>query len=602
VALGELQGVLLDLALTGHDKASAIAEAARILTDYTNSLAAVYFERNEQVRWQPFDGRALRELNTTFGLDDDRWRTWCDQAAAEGRLQHYLVEGALPMTVIAVPVAVPDGKPEVLCAAFRTAKKPAHGVVILMQNVAAHLTMWFLRRGYKWLDQESDDLAALIELVAKIEDAHSLPHAAFIAANQLQNYLNCKRVALGLIKGDQHQCHLQALSGVSRFDKRSAYVLSVEAALDEAILRNDVTVWSEAHDNDPHAAKAHQGLCSEADCTCVISAPLRTVDDRIVGAWLLMDDGQLAESTTIESLLRAGSRTVASSLALVDEARCGLLRRMSRSLYGHLRSKWLKATLIASVVLAAVMCLPLRYKLKCDATVEPVTRRFVAAPFESTLEKTLVKPGDLVDEGATLALLDGRELRMELAGLEAELKQASKQRDTAMAARKTAEAQIARLEMENLELKIRVLRHRSEQLRIESPTDGIVVSGDLERVEGAPLKVGQTMFEIAPLNNMIVEVAVPESEIGHVRNEMEVHAKIEAYPGHTWSGKINRIHPRSEIREQESVFVAEVELQDSAGLLRPGMHGEARIMADRRAWGWILFHRAWHSLQFKLGW
>jgi multidrug resistance efflux pump len=275
---------------------------------------------------------------------------------------------------------------------------------------------------------------------------------------------------------------------------------------------------------------------------------------------------------------------------------------MSRTLYGHLRSNWLKATLIASVVLAAVMCLPLRYKLKCDATVEPVTRRFVAAPFESTLEKTLVKPGDLVDEGATLALLDGRELRMELAGLEAELKQASKQRDTAMAVRKTAEAQIARLEMENLELKIRVLRHRSEQLRIESPTDGIVVSGDLERVEGAPLTVGQTMFEIAPLNNMIVEVAVPESEIAHVRAQMEVHAKIEAYPGHTWSGKINRIHPRSEIREKDSVFVAEVELQDSDGLLRPGMHGEAKIIADRRAWGWILFHRAWDSLQFKLGW
>jgi biotin carboxyl carrier protein len=499
-------------------------------------------------------------------------------------------------------VAVPDGKPEVLCAAFRTAKKPAHGVVILMQNVAAHLTMWFLRRGYKWLDQESEDLAALIELVAKIEDAESLEHAAFIAANQMQTYLKCKRVAVGLIKGDQNQCHLQALSGVSKFDKRSSYVLSVEAALDEVILRNEVTVWSSAHESGTKAALAHQGLCAEDGCRCVISAPLRTVDDRLVGAWLLLDDGQLTASTTIEALLRAGSRTVASSLALVDEARCGVLRRLARSWYGHLRSKWLKVTLIASFFLAAVMCLPLRYKLNCDATVEPVTRRFVAAPFESTLEKTLVKPGDLVDQGATLALLDGRELRMELAGLEAELKQASKRRDTAMAARKTAEAQIARLEMDNLELKIRVLRHRSEQLRIESPTEGIVVSGDLERVEGAPLTVGQTMFEIAPLNNMVVEVAVPESEVAHVREGMDVRAKIEAYPGHTWSGQINRIHPRSEIRDKDSVFVAEVELHDADGLLRPGMHGEAKIIADRHAWGWILFHRAWDSLQFKLGW
>ncbi len=334
----------------------------------------------------------------------------------------------------------------------------------------------------------------------------------------------------------------------------------------------------------------------------MISAPLRTVDGRLVGAWLLLNDAPRSAGTPLEALLRAASPTVASSLALMDEARCGVGKRLTRSLYGHLRSRWLKVSLITAVVLAGFMCLPLRYQLKCDATIEPVLRRFVAAPFESTLQKTLVKPGDLVDKGTPLALLDGLELRMQLAGLEADLKQASKQRDAALAARKTHDAQIARLEMQSLELKIGLLRHRSSQLQIESPTSGIVVSGDLERVEGAPLQVGQTMFEIAPLNNMIVEVAIPESEIAHVRNNLEVQTKIAAYPGHTWSGTINRIHPRSEIRDGESVFVGEVQLQDGEGLLRPGMHGEARIIADRRAWGWILFHRAWNAVQFRLGW
>lgn len=602
MSLGELQGSLLDVALKSDDKATAIAAAARILTDYTNSLAAVYFERDPQKRWQPFDADALQELNITFDLNDDRWRTWCDQAAAEGQLQHHQVDGALPLTVIAVPVTVPDGKPEVLCAAFRTAKKPAHGVVILMQNVAAHLTMWFLRRGYKWLDQESEDLAALIELVAKIEDAQSLQHATFIAANQMQAYLGCRRVAVGLVKADRTQCHLQALSGVSKFDKRSSYVLSVEAALDEAILRNEITVWSTENQADAQAALAHQRLCTEEGCSYVISVPLRTVDDKLVGAWLILDDGELANSTTIEPLLRAGSRTVASSLALVGEARCGMLRRLSRSFHEHLRAKWLKVTLISAVVLAAVMCLPLRYKLKCAATIEPVSRRFVAAPFESTLEKTLVKPGDVVGEGETLAILDGRELRMEIAGLEAEWKQAGKRRDAALAARKTGEAQIAKLDMENLDLQLSLLRLRSSQLQIDSPMTGIVVTGDLERVEGAPLTVGQTLFEIAPLDQMIIEVAVPQSEVAYVQSGMNVDVKLASYPNRTWTGLVDSIHPRSEIRESESVFIAEVLLNNDDKVLQPGMHGEARIIANRRAWGWILFHRAWDAARMKLGW
>ena len=54
--------------------------------------------------------------------------------------------------------------------------------------------------------------------------------------------------------------------------------------------------------------------------------------------------------------------------------------------------------------------------------------------------------------------------------------------------------------------------------------DGIVITGDLRKTEGTPLKIGQTMFEIGPLDEMIVEVAVPERDVLHVEPGMDVQS------------------------------------------------------------------------------
>ena len=92
-----------------------------------------------------------------------------------------------------------------------------------------------------------------------------------------------------------------------------------------------------------------------------------------------------------------------------------------------------------------------------------------------------------------------------------------------------AAAQQAELEMERLELKIRLISNRLNRLEVRSPLDGIVLVGDLKKTEGAPLTVGQAMFEIAPLDRMIVEVEIPEREILHVEEGREVAVLARAF-------------------------------------------------------------------------
>lgn len=81
-------------------------------------------------------------------------------------------------------------------------------------------------------------------------------------------------------------------------------------------------------------------------------------------------------------------------------------------------------------VVAAVLLIPMDYRVQCDLELQPVSRRFVAAPFAAPLEECFVEPGDIVAENEILARLDGRELKWELAGIRADLGKARKEYNT----------------------------------------------------------------------------------------------------------------------------------------------------------------------------
>jgi multidrug efflux pump subunit AcrA (membrane-fusion protein) len=248
------------------------------------------------------------------------------------------------------------------------------------------------------------------------------------------------------------------------------------------------------------------------------------------------------------------------------------------------------------------MFVPIWHRVTGRCELQPVTRRYVAAPFEGTLRKSFVEPGDLVERNQLLAKMDGREIRFELAGMRAEYNRAAKQRDSHLAAQDYGAAQRAKLEMQRCELRTRLLEHRGENLEIRSPTKGIVVSGEMKRAEGICLTTGQTLFEIAPLDQMVVEIAVPEDDISRVENGRKLVAALDAFPGRRWQATISRIQPRAEVRDNEQIFIAEAVLENDEGILRPGMEGRARIDGEWRPLGWCLFHRAWEKLVLRWGW
>ena len=130
----------------------------------------------------------------------------------------------------------------------------------------------------------------------------------------------------------------------------------------------------------------------------------------------------------------------------------------------------------------------------------------------------------------------------------------------------------------------------------------MVVSGDHREAEGVPLEAGQSLFEIAPLERMVIEICIPEEDIRHVADGQIVRLQLDADPEAILEATIRRIHPRAELRDNENVFVAEAELQNEELRLRPGMRGTAKVITNRHLLGWNLFHKPWAHVLGWLGW
>jgi biotin carboxyl carrier protein len=572
----------------GSDVEEMAKNAATFVSKLTSAQLVVYFAADSS-------GGLAPAAEHRVAVTDDVCKYWMEllseqaaHACAEDRLQvTRLQQNRLAMSV---PVERPEGPKEALAAVFLLGSERPESFVVILQLMAGLLTSYHLQRQNQGGEWEMDAACAILDLVMSVGKADDVRDACVLLVNAVKNYLGCRRVAVGLKKRRGTQCNLLAISGMADINLQAEMPLAVQGTLVEAVRGGDWTVWPSEQGHPGALLPAHARLSAVSGVDQVCSAPLRGADGKIAGAWVFWGLESTDGLMRAERFARVASGPIGSSLLLLKQGQLNPARRLIRK-WRLLERKtfWI---VIASLVLLCFSFWP--YKLGCNCVVEPVKKRFVVAPFAGVFEKSLVRPGDVVKTNQQLARMDGRELRMELAGVVAEYQSARKSRDVNVAAGKTASAQIDSLEMQSQDQKRQLLESRIKNLDIKSPVAGIVVSGDLERSEGAPVTAGQALYEIAPLDRMIVEIEVKDEDISHVQAGQEVLVKLDAYPGKVWNGKIEKIHPRSEIRDSNNVFIAEVSLGED-GELRPGMKGSATITTSSHTLLWILFHKAWYT-------
>jgi len=108
---------------------------------------------------------------------------------------------------------------------------------------------------------------------------------------------------------------------------------------------------------------------------------------------------------------------------------------------------------------------------------------------------------------------------------------------------------------------------------IRSPFSGTVI----ERVatEGAYLDTGATLFRVADLGRLWVQLDAYESDLARLSVGQSVGLEVEAFPGETFDGRVAFIDPT--VDAQRRTARVRVEVDNADGSLRPGMFAEAVV-------------------------
>ena len=437
--------------------------------------------------------------------------------------------------------------------------------------------------------------AAILDLNSRVAQADGLTAASRLLAEQLAAHWKFDRVALAWRRSGRG-CTLRAISGVTQFDPQSETAALLQAVADEASSRGSDGSWPPIGSLNRHALLAHRRLVETTRVDAVASFVLLE-DGKPAGVLIVSGSRAAVHDPTHVRFLRTVADCLVSTLSLTARAEGGWLRRSWTTLHRAVGRRAFAVLSAIAVIIVAVMALPMPYRISSRCVIEPMQRRFVVAPFHGLIESSLVQPGDVVHAGQTIARMDGREVRWELAGLEADRRQAQQQHDSSLARGDLGKSELARLEVEQLDAKLSLLRRRESLLELKSPLDGVVLSGSLEKLSSAPVETGQMLFEIAPLDQIRVEVAVPAADYRHIAVGDTVDLRFDGRLSEPVRGMLSRIRPRSEIRDAADVFVAEVELPILNDSLRPGQRGHAVVSGPRHPLAWNLFHKAFDRVR-----
>jgi hypothetical protein len=440
-------------------------------------------------------------------------------------------------------------------------------------------------------------IAAAMEILSSLDTADSLGEAAELAARSLCEPLEAKRI-LVLWRRWAHSrlaviSDSQEVSGSeAKRQRRLAFAAAEEIAVGETFAH-----WPPAEDSDRMASMAVAQLAKHLPADSVIGLCLSDNEDCRRGVVLVIDPANDAAT----NLLSAIDMPLASKLIAVERLQPTLIQHALRGFTNSLwNSRWY-VLVCGLVILTLIMMLPMPYKVTAVVELQPIKQRFIAVPIEGSLQSAHVRPGDIVEQGDLLARINPREIEYELAIIRAELNRAKQEKKGLLAQHDVAGSKIAGLETDRLQMRSELLQYQKDNLEIRSPIGGMVVSGDLKQSEGMPMARGDTLFEIAELGHMVAEIAVPENDIAHVREGMQVEFFVNALPNDVIGGTISRLHPRSQLRDHDNVYIAEVRVVDPTNVLRPGMRGRAKIWSDPHTLMWNLFHKAYYAFCRALG-
>lgn len=555
----------------------------QIAVGLVNAAGVIYFEQENDIL--KAHGKFISRQAASWSEDIElECRSHAESALDQEKGVVNRLKNVPEVRFISCPVAEQNS---CLCALVFLGDNPAEPFLIILQLLATVLAQ--INAGGNSIAQKGNLTRGLLEFFAQKRSSYN--HRQFV--DLLRHGTGCSLAAVGT-QNVRKTITLQSITDVVKADSRTEQSRLYLKVIEECLRKKQTLLWpgSDDHVNDA-ASLVLKELLRDTKMAAGAAIYLQGTETTGTVLVLLWKDEKAQSGVEELSHLANVLGPVVYTLFTKHSQKNG-----DASAPSHFKK--LTLVLIGAALLLGVASVPISYKLRPECWVEPLNVRFVVARFDGLLEDIYVEPGQHVETSEDLATLDGREIKLELSSLEADIGKASKVHDSHMAMGEVALAQMAMLERQRLVERQTLLTKRLKELQVESPVEGIVLSSDLRKQKGGPVSRGQVLFEIAPLETVVLELGIADENVSFLHEGLPVKVNFEAYPNRLWTGKIERIAPKSELRQGENKFIASFDLNNSEGLLQPGMHGQAVVTAERKSLAWVYFHKPWYALRRAL--
>jgi len=444
-------------------------------------------------------------------------------------------------------------------------------------------------------------LPRMLDLFAHSLEKEDFQITANVITSELSRDLGCERVSLSMLHG--HESEICALSQSADFSKKQNLLRAIAAAMDEAVDQCIQIVYPPPEDQTL-IVQAHHRLETSFGSRHICTMPL-LYNGKIIGTLCLERKADKTFNEEDKLYCKHLSFLIGPILYLKWYKDRPLSQRfftwsqeLGHMLFGASNLPFKIIAILLATLLSVLATITTDFRITADATLEGSIQRALVAPQDGFLADVNALPGDIVKKDEVLAILDDRDLNIELVKWGSQTEQLKKEYMQAMAKHDRAAAAVFKARIAQSQATVDLVTEKLSRTRVSAPFDGIVVSGDLSQSLGAPVEQGQILYKIAPLDDYRVILNVDEQDINYVQPNQRAILNLTSLPTSPVDLIIRNITPVSKADEGRNYFQVEAELQAIPGNLRPGMSGIAKITIDRsHSVLWIWTYRLFNNLR-----
>lgn len=217
------------------------------------------------------------------------------------------------------------------------------------------------------------------------------------------------------------------------------------------------------------------------------------------------------------------------------------------------------------------------------APLEPRAESQVVAKTSGVALQVLVEEGDVVRAGQVLARLDPDRAALQAAQSAAQMRklEANFRRSQQLAEQQlvsAADFDQLRYDLENARAANRLANLELSYASVKAPISGVIAQRSIK--PGNFVQINTPIFRIVDNSRLEATLNVPERELATLEAGQPVKLQVDALPGRTFDGTVDRVAP---VVDAGSGTFRVIAAFDGVDLLQPGMFGRIRIDYDQRA-------------------